>query len=98
MELWNSEDNGQFDVGGENKFQQIQEESFEVSVNSLVEFIHVTEGFSGNITHYYDPENSYLNRVIERKRGIPIIIVIAFSSSKIQRINETTPYTHGGRV
>ena len=59
-----------------NKFQQIQEESFEVSVNSLVEFIHVTEGFSGNITHYYDPENSYLNRVIERRIGIPISLAL----------------------
>ena len=58
------------------KFQQIQEESFEVSVNSLVEFIHVTEGFSGNITHYYDPENSYLNRVIERRIGIPISLAL----------------------
>ncbi|MEE2736399.1 MAG: transglutaminase-like domain-containing protein [Pseudomonadota bacterium] len=58
------------------KFKQIQQESFKVSVNSLVEFIHGTEGFSGNISNYYDPENSYLNRVIERRRGIPISLAL----------------------
>lgn len=30
------------------------------------------EGFKGNSSNYYEPENSYLNRVIERKLGIPI--------------------------
>lgn len=29
-------------------------------------------GFSGNETHYYDPDNSYLNRIIETRRGIPV--------------------------
>lgn len=30
------------------------------------------EGFRGNSSNYYEPENSYINRVIERKLGIPI--------------------------
>ncbi|MBC8042352.1 MAG: hypothetical protein IAF08_02795 [Rhizobacter sp.] len=30
------------------------------------------EGYRGNSSDYYDPDNSYLNRVIERKMGIPI--------------------------
>lgn len=33
-------------------------------------------GFRGNSEDYYDPENSYLNRVIESKRGIPISLSI----------------------
>jgi regulator of sirC expression with transglutaminase-like and TPR domain len=35
-----------------------------------------TEGFSGNRTDYYDPRNSYLNHVIERRTGIPITLSI----------------------
>lgn len=30
--------------------------------------------FGGNVNHYYDPDNSYLNRVLERRRGIPITL------------------------
>lgn len=33
-------------------------------------------GFGGNVNHYYDPDNSYLNRVLERRRGIPIALAI----------------------
>jgi regulator of sirC expression with transglutaminase-like and TPR domain len=33
-------------------------------------------GFSGNETHYYDPDNSYLNRVIDTRRGIPVTLSI----------------------
>lgn len=29
-------------------------------------------GFQGNSSNYHDPENSYLNRVIDKKKGIPI--------------------------
>ena len=32
-------------------------------------------GFSGNTDDYYDPRNSYLNDVIDRKLGIPITLV-----------------------
>ncbi len=31
-------------------------------------------GFRGNKENYYDPENSYLNRVIDRRLGIPITL------------------------
>lgn len=42
----------------------------------LVRFIHEEEGFSGNITNYYDPGNSYLNRVIDLHQGIPITLAL----------------------
>lgn len=37
------------------------------------------EGFQGNIDHYYDPQNSFLNRVLERKLGIPITLSLVYS-------------------
>jgi regulator of sirC expression with transglutaminase-like and TPR domain len=35
-------------------------------------------GFSGNAQDYYDPRNSYLNEVIERRLGIPITLAIVY--------------------
>ncbi len=35
-------------------------------------------GFAGNANDYYDPDNSYLPRVLERRRGIPITLAILF--------------------
>ena len=36
------------------------------------------EGFAGNAEEYYDPRNSYLNEVIERRLGIPISLSIIY--------------------
>lgn len=36
------------------------------------------EGFRGNVDDYYDPRNSYLNEVIDRRLGIPITLSIIF--------------------
>ena len=33
-------------------------------------------GFAGNNEHYYDPRNSYLNEVFERRLGIPISLAV----------------------
>jgi regulator of sirC expression with transglutaminase-like and TPR domain len=35
-------------------------------------------GFSGNRENYYDPRNSYLNEVIDRRTGIPITLTIVY--------------------
>lgn len=35
-------------------------------------------GFCGNSEDYYDPRNSYLNDVIERRRGIPITLAVLY--------------------
>ena len=35
-------------------------------------------GFRGNREHYTDPENSYVDRVIERRLGIPITLSLVF--------------------
>lgn len=50
--------------------------SLGVSVSSLNDFIHKEEGFSGNVRNYYAPENSYLNRVIDTRYGIPITLAL----------------------
>jgi len=34
--------------------------------------------FSGNVEDYYDPRNSYLNEVMERRTGIPITLAIVY--------------------
>ena len=36
------------------------------------------EGFTGNEDEYYDPRNSYLNDVVERRTGIPISLAIVY--------------------
>jgi regulator of sirC expression with transglutaminase-like and TPR domain len=35
-------------------------------------------GFRGNLEEYYDPQNSFLDRVIERRLGIPITLSIIY--------------------
>jgi regulator of sirC expression with transglutaminase-like and TPR domain len=35
-------------------------------------------GFHGNQEHYYDPRNSFLNDVLERKTGIPITLAVLY--------------------
>ena len=41
-------------------------------------FFHRTHGFAGNVANYYDPDNSYLHRVLETRRGIPITLSVLF--------------------
>lgn len=44
------------------------------------EFLFDECGFAGNTDHYYDPRNSYLNEVLERKLGLPLTLsVLAMS-------------------
>ncbi|MEX2365533.1 MAG: transglutaminase-like domain-containing protein [Pseudohongiellaceae bacterium] len=50
--------------------------SLGISVSSLSDFIHSEEGFAGNVKNYYEPQNSYLNRVIDTRQGIPITLAL----------------------
>ena len=36
------------------------------------------EGLAGNESEYYDPRNSFLNEVLDRKRGIPITLSVIY--------------------
>ncbi len=40
--------------------------------------LFVEEGFQGNTSDYYDPRNSYLNEVLDRKTGIPISLSLIY--------------------
>ena len=42
----------------------------------LNQFFFQDMGFGGNVNHYYDPDNSYLNVVLKTRRGIPISLAV----------------------
>lgn len=46
--------------------------SGEETVKALNRYLFAEQGFRGNTKNYYEVENSYLNRVIDRRTGIPI--------------------------
>src|SRR2546422_8681309 len=46
--------------------------SSEEIVKALNRYLFIEQGFVGNTHQYYDVDNSYLNKVLERKTGIPI--------------------------
>lgn len=48
--------------------------TFETRVEGLCRFLFREAGFSGNQSAYYDPRNSYLNDVLDRRTGIPITL------------------------
>jgi regulator of sirC expression with transglutaminase-like and TPR domain len=37
-------------------------------------YLFTDKGFHGNTVHYYDPDNSFLHRVLDRRVGIPITL------------------------
>jgi len=42
------------------------------------QYLFNEKAFRGNRTDYYDPENSFLNRVIDRRMGIPISLSVLY--------------------
>jgi regulator of sirC expression with transglutaminase-like and TPR domain len=48
------------------------------SVAALNQFLFEELGFNGNQSHYYDPRNSLLSDVIERRTGIPITLSLLY--------------------
>lgn len=43
---------------------------------ALSSHVYATLGFRGDEDNYYDPQNSFLSRVVERRRGIPITLAV----------------------
>jgi regulator of sirC expression with transglutaminase-like and TPR domain len=41
-------------------------------------YLFIERGFAGNFGNYYDPRNSFLNDVMERKLGIPITLSVLY--------------------
>ena len=46
------------------------------TLDGLVRHLYEREGFAGNHDDYYDPRNSYLDDVIDRRVGIPITLAV----------------------
>jgi regulator of sirC expression with transglutaminase-like and TPR domain len=47
-----------------------------LDVHRLRRFLFENEGFAGNAEDYYDPRNSCLNDVLDRRLGIPITLTV----------------------
>lgn len=52
--------------------------SGEEAVKTLNRYLFNEQGFRGNAKNYYEVDNSYLNRVIDRHTGIPISLSIVY--------------------
>jgi regulator of sirC expression with transglutaminase-like and TPR domain len=48
------------------------------SIVALNRYLFEELGFSGNARDYYDPRNSFLNEVLDRKLGIPITLALVY--------------------
>lgn len=45
-------------------------------IEHLLRWMYVDVGFHGNTADYFDPNNSFLDQVIERRTGIPITLAV----------------------
>jgi len=48
-------------------------------IEKLNRILFVEEGFHGNRHNYFDPDNSFINRVVDRKLGIPITLSFIYT-------------------
>lgn len=47
-------------------------------IQSINHYLYDDLGFTGNTADYYDPRNSFLNEVIDRRTGIPITLSLVY--------------------
>jgi regulator of sirC expression with transglutaminase-like and TPR domain len=47
-------------------------------ISEINSYLFIEEGFRGNEDDYYDPRNSFLNDVLDRKTGIPITLSVLY--------------------
>ncbi len=52
--------------------------SGEEAVKTLSRYLFTEQGFRGNSKNYYEADNSYLNRVLDRRTGIPISLSVVY--------------------
>ncbi len=56
-----------------------RDESTELGrLHLTVEFFYKGLAFSGNINDYYSPDNSFIHKVLETRRGIPVSLAVVF--------------------
>jgi regulator of sirC expression with transglutaminase-like and TPR domain len=54
------------------------QQSLEEIARNLCHLLYRQMGFSGDSKDYYNPDNSYINRVLETHRGIPITLALVY--------------------
>ena len=70
---------GMLDLLGQEADRYIgQSDDLQTRIDLLSEFLFVDSGFHGNQDDYYDPNNSYLNQVLDRRTGIPITLSLVY--------------------
>ncbi len=47
-------------------------------LSALNRYLFEEQGFTGNVDDYYDPRNSFLNEVMDRKLGIPLTLSLLY--------------------
>lgn len=47
-------------------------------IQTINRYLYEDLGFSGNTIDYYDPRNSFINEVIDRRTGIPITLALVY--------------------
>ena len=55
-----------------------EEDDVPERISVLNQFLFGDLGFAANSDDYYDPRNSFLNEVLERRRGIPITLSVIY--------------------
>ena len=48
------------------------------TINIINDYLFVERKFYGNSDNYYDPDNSFINKVLDKKVGIPVTISILY--------------------
>lgn len=47
-------------------------------LQTINQYLYEDLGFTGNTKNYYDPANSFLNNVLDRRTGIPITLALVY--------------------
>lgn len=66
------------EMAGEIRDRMGRRVSGEEAVKMVNRYLFAEQGFRGNTKNYYEADNSYLNRVIDRRMGIPISLSIVY--------------------
>ncbi len=68
-----------FDAMAESLRETLPQEPYPLKIiRAINQFLFKELGFSGNVSNYYDPRNSFLNEVLARRRGIPITLSLVY--------------------
>ena len=70
---------GRLDALGHRASERLTSEmDVDRAASAVARFLFEEEGFRGNTEDYYDPRNSFLDDVLERRLGIPITLSVVY--------------------